>query len=60
MSAFAPFIAVAGFALMMLIVWAYNDCVNYVETGWKRYTLTDDEWDVLRLHLQTLEKLNRG
>lgn len=43
-----------GIALIAL------DVHGYTSHGWKQYTLTDNEWDRLCLHLQTQKKMNGG
>ena len=32
------------------------EVMEYANHGWKQYTLTENEWDLLRLHEQTLER----
>ncbi len=41
--------ALMGIALAF-VAW---DIYHYVTQGWKRYALTDQEWNRLQLHLQT-------
>jgi len=42
---------------LFFILMALN---QYSKEGWQRYTLTDNEWHRLCLHLQTLEKTKGG